>query len=81
MSHPSVSETLFQKSSLPKSCAFCGAKFEILLARAPDGNEPFDCECPECGKLYEVDGAMHRGVRLVAPRNDGKNDRYQETMF
>ena len=81
MSHPMVSETLFEKTSLPKACAFCGAKFEILVARAPEGNEPFDCECPECGKQYEVEAAMQPVVRLVAPRNDGKNDRYQETMF
>ena len=50
-------------------------------ARAADGNEAFDCACPECGKSYEVEAAMQPGVRLVAPRTDGKDDRYQETMF
>lgn len=81
MVHPSVSETLFERTALPKSCAYCGARFELLVARAADGNEAFDCACPECGKSYEVEAAMQPDVRLVAPRTDGKDDRYQETMF
>jgi len=83
MGHPSVSEPLFQKSIVAKTCAFCGAKFEILLTCAPhgEGDEPFDCDCPECGMQYEVQAALQPAVRLVAPRSDGKNDRYQETMF
>jgi hypothetical protein len=81
MLHPTVSETLFQKTSLPKSCAYCGAMFELLLARAVEGNEAFDYDCPECGKEYAAEAAMPPDVKLTAPRTDGKTDRYQETMF
>ena len=81
MSHPSVSETLFERSTLQKTCRYCGAQLEVRLARAPDGNEPFEYECPECGKEYEVEAALQPEVQLVAPRTDGKTDRYQETMF
>lgn len=81
MPHPAVSETLFEKTTLPRTCAYCGAKFDVLLARAADGNEPFDYDCPECGKQYEAKAAMQPAVALVAPRTDGKTDRYQETMF
>ncbi|MBC5766238.1 hypothetical protein [Ramlibacter albus] len=81
MAHPTVSETLFEKTTLHKACAYCGAKLEVLVARAAEGNEPFDYDCLECGKQYETEAAMQPEVRLVAPRNDGKTDRYQETMF
>jgi hypothetical protein len=81
MLHPTVSETLFEKSSLPRSCAYCGAKFQLLVARAADGNEPFGYDCPECGKQDETQAAMQPQVQLTAPRTDGKTDRYQETMF
>ena len=79
--HPSVSEPLFQKSLLEKVCAYCGARMRLLVARAAEGNEPFDYDCPECGKLYMLEAALQPQVDLVARRTDGKDDRYQETMF
>ena len=81
MSHPTVSEPLFQKSTATRSCLYCGAQFQLLLAHSPDGDDSFDCECPECGKTYDVQAALRPDVRLLSPRTDGKNDRYQETMF
>lgn len=79
--HPSVSEPLFQKSLLEKVCAYCGARMRLLVARAADGNEPFDYDCPECGKLYTVDAALQPQVECIGRRTDGRDDRYQETMF
>jgi hypothetical protein len=79
--HPSVSEPLFQKSLLEKVCAYCGARLRLLVASAPEGNEPFDYDCLACGKMYMVEAAMQPQVEQVGPRTDGKDDRYQETMF
>ena len=38
-------------------------------------------ECPECGKVYQADAAVQPEVHLLRPRSDGKDDRYQDTMF
>lgn len=81
MTQPSVSEPLFEKTLQEKVCAYCGARLRLLVARAPEGNEPFDYDCLECGKLYTLDAALQPQVELIQPRTDGRDDRYQETMF
>ena len=79
--HPSVSDPLFQRSLLEKVCAYCGARMRLLVARTPEGNEQFDYDCPECGKMYTIEAALQPLVEQVGSRTDGKDDRYQETMF
>jgi hypothetical protein len=37
--------------------------------------------CPECGKRYETEAGEEPQVELLQPRLDGKEDRYQDTMF
>jgi len=37
--------------------------------------------CPECDKRFAIVAALQPLVRLCARRDDGKSDRYQETMF
>lgn len=70
-----------QKGGFEKACDYCGARFEVAVARLPGGNAARAFACPECGKAYEVRAASHPAVRLVSQRTDGKVDRYQETMF
>jgi hypothetical protein len=53
----------------------------LLMSRLRHGNERVFYACPECGKQYEAKAAMEPEVVLVGPRTDGKQDRYQETMF
>jgi len=81
MIHPSVSEPLFARRALTQVCAYCGAHFRVLLTCAPEGNEPVDYFCPECGKQYDAEAALQPQVSLLRSRADGKKDRYQETMF
>jgi DNA-directed RNA polymerase subunit RPC12/RpoP len=71
----------FERSSFMQCCAYCGARFEVLVTRQPGSDEDEDYACPECSKGYTVDAALPPLVHLVARRSDGKDDMYQETMF
>jgi transcription elongation factor Elf1 len=68
-------------SIFERSCAYCGARLRVLTVRVPDENRTQDYSCPECGKSYETEAAAEPQVRLVKSRTDGKDDRYQETLF
>ncbi len=79
---PSLSrEPEFKRSSFVQSCAYCGARFEVLVSRMPGDDEHEDYACPECGKGYTTHAALPPLVSLLARRSDGKSDNYQETMF
>jgi transcription elongation factor Elf1 len=71
----------FEQGSFEKTCAYCGAHFQVDIARRSGENVPQPFACPECGRTYEVRAAQAPQVRPVSPRSDGKDDRYQETMF
>lgn len=62
-------------------CGYCGARFRVLASPLPSAAQVQDYSCPECGRQYELDGLGDPQVLLLAPRSDGKQDRYQETMF
>ena len=64
-----------------KSCDYCGARLRVLAVRVAEENRTQDYDCPECGKSYEIEAATEPQVRLLVPRSDGKDDRYQETLF
>lgn len=64
-----------------RSCAFCGARLRVHIAHGPFADHPEEYACPECGKRYETDAAHRPRVELLAPRQDGKTDRYQDTLF
>jgi hypothetical protein len=66
---------------LENSCAYCGARFRVLATQMPEGNHPQEYACPDCGKHYTMRAVEEPEVRLLRPRSDGKDDRYQETMF
>jgi hypothetical protein len=78
-------EPEFQRSSFVQSCAYCGARFAVYVSRerglGPHGGDEEDYACPECAKSYHTHAALEPMVSLLAKRSDGKNDRYQETMF
>jgi DNA-directed RNA polymerase subunit RPC12/RpoP len=67
--------------SFDKSCAYCGARFRVLAAHGPFGDHAEEYACPECGKRYETQAAHGPRVELLQARSDGKEDRYQDTMF
>ncbi|MDB5871476.1 MAG: hypothetical protein JWQ07_918 [Ramlibacter sp.] len=71
----------FKRSSFVQSCAFCGARFEVLVSRMAGDDEHEDYACPDCGKGYTTHAALPPLVSLLAHRSDGKTDPYQETMF
>ena len=64
-----------------KTCVYCGARFRVLASHGAAGDHHEEYACPECGKHYETDASWQPEVRLLRPRADGKQDRYQETMF
>ncbi len=64
-----------------KSCVYCGARLRLLALLVPEENRTQDYDCPECGKTYELQAAAEPQVRVLRPRTDGKDDRYQETLF
>lgn len=64
-----------------RSCTYCGARFEVVAEPLPGDRELQEYDCPECHKAYEVESTGHPRVRLLHRRSDGKDDRYQETMF
>ncbi len=81
MNHSVQQEPVFKRSSFVQSCAYCGARFEVLVSRLAGGDEHEDYACPECGKGYTTHAALSPLVSLLARRCDGKTDGYQETMF
>ena len=81
MSHSLQQQPDFKRSSFVQSCAYCGARYEVLVSRLPGADEHEEYECPECGKGYSTHAALPPLVSLLTKRTDGKNDRYQETMF
>lgn len=56
-------------------------RLRLLLSRQQGGDERVHYAWPECGKQYEAEAALELEVLLLRARGDGKNDRYQETMF
>jgi hypothetical protein len=69
------------ETTFEKTCAYCGARFRVLVPHGPFADRLEEYACPECGKHYET-GAAHRpSVQLLEKRRDGKTDRYQDTMF
>jgi len=81
MSSSLEQEPAFKRSSFVQACAYCGARFEVLVSRLPGGDEHEGYACPECGKTYSTHAALEPLVSLLTPRSDGKTDGYQETMF
>lgn len=81
MNQSSGQEPPFERSSVRQTCDYCGAVFEVLLARLPDADVQEDYHCPECDKRFTVIAALQPLVRLRRKRRDGKSDRYQDTMF
>jgi len=67
-------------SIFERTCAYCGARFRVLAAQGPGiAKVPF--ACPDCGKSYRAEAIDEPEVQLLHRRTDGKDDRYQETMF
>jgi hypothetical protein len=81
VSQPLEQDAGFERLSFAKSCAYCGARFEVLVSRQRGNNQEEDYACPECNKGYTVRAAMPPLVNLLTRRLDGKSDSYQETMF
>lgn len=68
-------------SVFEKSCAYCGARFRVLATLSEEQLRQEEYACPECGKSHVVRGVLEPQVQLLRPRTDGKDDRYQDTMF
>jgi hypothetical protein len=66
---------------LEKTCNYCGAHLCVLASHAAGNHERHLFSCPECGKQYRIEAIAPPQVQLLRPRNDGKQDKYQETMF
>ncbi|HEY8050569.1 MAG TPA: hypothetical protein VIE63_15470 [Ramlibacter sp.] len=64
-----------------KACDYCGARLEITAAEV--GGEPraHTYACLQCGKDDSVLTTGHPHVRVLAPRTDGRTNRYAQTMF
>jgi hypothetical protein len=81
MNQPLDQEPQFERSSFRQTCDFCGAVFEVFVSRMAGADVDEDYHCPECDKRFSITAALQPLVRLCARRDDGKSDRYQETMF
>jgi hypothetical protein len=81
MKHAAEPEVRTGPGTFEKSCTYCGARFRVRASQLAGENELRSYECPGCGKQYEVQAAAAPQVRLLRGRSDGKDDRYQETMF
>jgi uncharacterized Zn-finger protein len=81
MKHSVQAELKLGSSVFTRCCAYCGARFQVVLAHLAEADHAEDYACPDCGKLYEAEASAEPQVRLVQHRTDGKRDRYQETMF
>ena len=49
------------------------------MSRTIRTGEPY--ACPECGRSYTTEATGEPEVQLLRRRTDGKDDRYQETIF
>jgi hypothetical protein len=74
-------EPEYERISFVKPCDYCGARFAVFVSREAGSSEEHSYHCPECAKDYLVHAAIEPLVNLLEPRNDGKNNRYEETMF
>jgi hypothetical protein len=74
-------EPAYERVSFVKPCVYCGARFAVFVSREVGSGEEHSYHCPECGKDYLVHAALEPLVNLLESRTDGKQDRYQETMF
>jgi hypothetical protein len=81
MTHAAGPEVVGSLSILEKSCGYCGARFRVLATQLPDAGESRRYHCPGCCRQYEIQAATEPEVRLLRNRTDGKDDRYQETIF
>jgi hypothetical protein len=81
MKHAAEPEVRAGPGIFEQSCDYCGARFRVRASQASDANEPQCYKCPGCSKQYEVQACATLQVRLLQGRTDGKDDRYQETMF
>jgi uncharacterized Zn-finger protein len=81
MSQASDQEPVYERSSFIKVCGYCGARFAVFAQREVGSGEEQRYNCPECGKNYRVHAALEPRLSLLAERTDGKDDRYEETMF
>jgi uncharacterized C2H2 Zn-finger protein len=68
-------------SVFDKSCNYCGALFRVQAPHGPFADHTEEYDCPECGKSYRTQASLEPHVQLLAQRTDGKDDRYQDTMF
>lgn len=71
----------FERSSFVKGCGYCGARLAVFVSREVGSGEEHSYECPECGKSELVHAALEPLVSLLDARTDGKNDRYEESLF
>jgi DNA-directed RNA polymerase subunit RPC12/RpoP len=81
MKHAQERATLGGVGIFERPCDYCGARFRVLATRSAEGGQPHEYACPACGKHYEIESVGSPRVRLLQARTDGKDDRYQETMF
>jgi transposase-like protein len=81
MNHAAEPEVLAGLSIFEKTCGYCGARFRVLASRSAGASRPQAYDCPGCAKQYEVEAAAPPEVHMLRGRTDGKDDRYQETMF
>jgi NAD-dependent SIR2 family protein deacetylase len=81
MKHAVTAASTGSLSIFETSCGYCGARFRVLATHARDDPHQEPYSCPECGKSYATEAAGEPEVQLLRPRSDGKDDRYQETMF
>jgi DNA-directed RNA polymerase subunit RPC12/RpoP len=81
MKHAAEPDVVGTLGIFEKTCGYCGAHFRVLAAQVPDENHAHGYACPDCGKEYSMDAVEEPEVLLLRRRSDGKDDRYQETMF
>lgn len=58
------------------TCDYCGAKMELTYQKQTGHNEREEFFCPQCHKEFHVRASLPPNVKLLAPRTDGRNDRY-----
>jgi transposase-like protein len=68
-------------SIFEKSCGYCGARFRVVATHVADDPHREPYTCPECGRSYTTEATGEPEVQLLRRRTDGKDDRYQDTIF
>ena len=81
MKHAAEPEVLGGVGIFERNCAYCGARFRVRSIASVDEIRAQPYECPSCGKTYEMLAGEPPHVRLLQGLTDGKDDRYQETIF